>query len=57
MKAVRRWQPGLSEDFLQFAVPTVVTKTNTGVVRRAPAPDYSVEVFLGDKSTRQSLKF
>ncbi|MGH7342152.1 MAG: Flp pilus assembly protein CpaB [Candidatus Rokuibacteriota bacterium] len=39
------------------AVPTVVTKTNTGVVRRAPAPDYSVEVFLGDKSTRQSLKF
>ena len=24
VKAVRRWQPGLSEDFLQFAVPTVV---------------------------------
>jgi pilus assembly protein CpaB len=39
------------------AVPAVVTKTETGVVRRAPAPEYSVEVFLGDKSTRQSLKF
>lgn len=24
VKAVRRWQPGLSDDFLQFAVPTVV---------------------------------
>src|SRR5262245_45290868 len=39
------------------AVPAVVTKTDTGVVRRAPAPEYSVEVFLGDKSTRQALKF
>jgi len=34
-----------------------VVKTTAGVVRRAPAPEYSVEVFLGDKSTRQSLKF
>jgi RNA polymerase sigma-B factor len=24
VKAVRRWQPGRSEDFLQFAVPTIV---------------------------------
>ncbi|WP_166442304.1 sigma-70 family RNA polymerase sigma factor [Nakamurella flava] len=24
VKAARRWQPGLSEDFLQFAVPTMV---------------------------------
>ncbi|TKV57639.1 sigma-70 family RNA polymerase sigma factor [Nakamurella flava] len=24
VKAVRRWRPGLSEDFLQFAVPTIV---------------------------------
>lgn len=39
------------------AVPTVVTKTETGVVRRVPAPEYSVEVFLGDKSTRQSLRY
>jgi pilus assembly protein CpaB len=38
------------------AVPQVV-KTNTGVVRRpAPAPGYSVEVFLGDRSTRQSVR-
>jgi len=36
------------------SVPTVV-KTSAGVVHRAPAPGYSVEVFLGDKSTRQSL--
>jgi len=35
----------------------MVVKTSSGVVHRAPAPDYSVEVFLGDKSTRQSLKF
>ena len=24
VKAVRRWEPGRSEDFLQFAVPTIV---------------------------------
>lgn len=29
MKAVRRWQPGLSEDFLQYAVPTI-----TGEIKR-----------------------
>jgi pilus assembly protein CpaB len=37
------------------AVPQVV-KTSTGVVRRpAPAPGYSVEVFLGERSTRQTV--
>jgi pilus assembly protein CpaB len=38
------------------AVPQVV-KTNAGVVRRpSAAPGYSVEVFLGDRSTRQSVR-
>jgi len=49
--------PGMSTTALfANAVPQVV-KTSTGVVRRpAPAPGYSVEVFLGDRSTRQSVR-
>jgi pilus assembly protein CpaB len=49
--------PGMSTTALFANAMPEVVKTNTGVVRRAPAPEYSVEVFLGDKSTRQSLKF
>jgi pilus assembly protein CpaB len=49
--------PGMSTTALFANSMPEVVKTNTGVVRRAPAPEYSVEVFLGDKSTRQSLKF
>ncbi len=38
-----------------FANAAPIVKTSTGVVRRAPNPGYSVEVYLGDKSTRQSV--
>ena len=48
--------PGMSTTALfANAVPQVV-KTSTGEVRRpAPAPGYSVEVFLGERSTRQTV--
>ena len=49
--------PGMSTTALfANAVPQVV-KTSTGEVHRpAPAPGYTVEVYLGDRSTRQSVR-
>jgi len=48
---------GISTTALFASSVPMVVKTSSGDVHRAPAPEYSVEVFLGDKSTRQSLKF
>ena len=38
-----------------FANVTPVVKTSEGVVRRAVNPGFSVEVYLGDRSTRQTI--
>jgi pilus assembly protein CpaB len=46
--------PGMSTTQL-FANFAPVVKTSEGVVRHAVNPGYSVEVYLGDRSTRQTI--
>jgi len=46
--------PGMSTAQL-FANFAPVVKTSEGVVRHAVNPGYSVEVYLGDRSTRQTI--